>query len=337
MDSSPPQYLLLGKLTRQYLLTPSGRALLDVPGGNLLYTAVGLALWQERAGLLARVGEDYPRAWLDQFAQQGFSTQGVNVLPEAIDLREFLAYDDLHTRSLEDPFAEFAKREMEFPRSLMGYTSSEEELDSRTEMAPLSLRQTDLPEEYLYTNAAHLCPLDYLTHSLMPAVLRQAGLTTITLDPSRGYMNKAFWEDIPAILTGLTAFMPSESEVRELFRGRSDDLWEMAEALAAYGVEFIIIKRGLAGQLLYIAADRSRWEIPTYPAREADLTGAGDSFCGGFLAGYRHTYDPLQAALFGNVSASLVIEGSGVFFALDTLPGLPRARLETLREAVRKI
>jgi sugar/nucleoside kinase (ribokinase family) len=68
-----------------------------------------------------------------------------------------------------------------------------------------------------------------------------------------------------------------------------------------------------------------------------DLTGAGDAYCGGFLAGYRQTYDPVQAALFGGISASLVVEGSGPFYALDALPGLAQARLEALRETVHRI
>ena len=56
-----------------------------------------------------------------------------------------------------------------------------------------------------------------------------------------------------------------------------------------------------------------------------------------FLAGYRQTYDPVQAALYGNISASLVVEGVGPFYALDTLPGLPEARLEALRQSVRRV
>ena len=68
-----------------------------------------------------------------------------------------------------------------------------------------------------------------------------------------------------------------------------------------------------------------------------DPNGAGDAFCGGFLAGYRLTYEPLQAALYGNIAASLVVEGNGPFFALDALPGLAGARLEALRQSVRRI
>jgi sugar/nucleoside kinase (ribokinase family) len=210
-------------------------------------------------------------------------------------------------------------------------------MDSRTQMLPVSLRQADIPEEYLDANAAHLCPLDYLTHSLLPALLRQSEFTMITLDPSPGYMNPAYWGDIPALLTGLTAFLPAEEELRSLFQNRSSDLWEMAEALSAYGCEIIVIKCGERGQLLYDAATRSRWEVPPYPARFANPIGAGDSFCGGFLAGYRRTYDPLEAVFYGNIAASLVVEGNLAAYALDALPGLNLARLESLRQSARKV
>jgi ribokinase len=150
-------------------------------------------------------------------------------------------------------------------------------------------------------------------------------------------MNPTYWDDVHALATGLTAFLPSEEELRSLFQGKSADLWQMAEDLAAYGCEIIVIKRGEGGQLLYEAATRARWEIPAYPSRMVDPIGAGDAFCGGFLAGYRRTYDPLQAALYGNIAASLVVEGVGPYYALGALPGLAQARMESLRMGVRKV
>jgi hypothetical protein len=39
----------------------------------------------------------------------------------------------------------------------------------------------------------------------------------------------------------------------------------------------------------------------------------------------------------GNISASFSIEGSGVFFLLDTMPGLAQARLQSLSSLVRQI
>jgi sugar/nucleoside kinase (ribokinase family) len=339
MEITSPRFLFAGQLTRDYLLLPNGTALLDVPGGNVLYASVGLAIWEPDPppGVIARVGDDYPPEWIERFAQRGLDMRGVHILKDAIDVRSFAAFTDRTTRSNDAPVVHFARLGMPFPQALLGYHSSKDQLDSRTRLLPTSLRQGDIPPDFMDANAVHLCPLDYLTHSMLPALLRQAQFTTVTLDPSPGYMNPTFWEDVPALLTGLTAFLPAEEELRTLFQARTTDLWEMAAELAKYGCEIIVIKCGERGQLLYDAASRTRWDIPPYPARLVNPIGAGDAFCGGFLAGYRRTCDPLQAALYGNISSSLVIEGHEPTYALDTLPGLPAARLEALRDLVRKV
>ena len=339
MKPAVPRFLIAGQLTRDYIILPSGETLLDVSGGNALYAGIGLRVWESDPppAMIARVGEDYPQEWINQFEGWGLNIQGVRVLPEAVDVRSFTAFADRSTRLRDEPVVHFARLGLPFPKALLGYKVTKSAIDSRTRLTNTSLRQGDIPSEFLDATVVHLCPLDYLTHSLLPALLRQAEFSTITLDPSAGYMNSTYWDDVPSLLTGLTAFLPAEEELRTLFQGRSSDLWEMAEALASYGCEIIVIKCGERGQLLYDAASRSRWEIPSYPSRFVNPIGAGDAFCGGFLAGYRQAFDPLEAALHGNISASLVVEGHRPDFALDVLPGLPSARLASLRQSVRKL
>jgi sugar/nucleoside kinase (ribokinase family) len=111
----------------------------------------------------------------------------------------------------------------------------------------------------------------------------------------------------------------------------------MAETIASFGVQVVVIQRGVQGQYLYNATQRERWVVPAYPVQRVDLNGAGDAFCGGFLAGLCTSYDPLTAVLQGNVSASLGVEGTGAFFALDCMPGLPQSRLDSLRQMARKV
>lgn len=337
MSTSTPNNILLGQLRRSYLINPEGETYLDQPGGRILYAAAGLALWDAQAGLVSRVGEDYPRKWLQEIESRGFDVQGVKILPESHDLRQFIAYTDLHTRFTDDPVGHFARLQLAFPKSLLGYLDADERTDKLDKRSQLALRETDLPLKYQYAKAAHLCPMDFLTHSLMPAALRQMGLTTITLDPGETYMRASMRDKVPSLMPGLTAFLPSEEDLLTLFKGQTDDLWEMIEGLAAFGCEMIVVKRGVQGQLLYDAEAKRRYEIPAYPSRMADITGAGDAFGGGFLAGYQNSFDPLQATLHGNVSASLVVEGSGPFFALDMLPGLAEARLDSLKESVRLV
>lgn len=333
------RFVIAGQLKRDFALIPGGKALVDTPGGNLVYACAGLGVWEPPAqvGLVARVGEDYPRDWLAGFSQRGYDIRGIRVLPEAIDLRSFYVYTDIYTRLYEDPAAHFTRLQQPFPKALLNYNRPRNSYDSRSQLTQTSLRQSDLPPDYLDATVAHLCPIDFLTHTLLPAVLRQNGFTIVTLDPSAGTMTPTFWDDMPALVNGLTAFLPSENEIRTLFHGRSTDLWEMMEAIANYGCEIVVVKRGEHGQYVYDRVTRNHWEVSAYPARVADPTGGGDSFCGGFLAGYRRTYDALQAALYGGVSASLTIEGSGPFYALDALPGLADARFEALKDGVRKL
>lgn len=330
------KYLIAGKLKRDFIITPEDKASVDIPGGSLIYAAVGAAIWDQPVGLIGRVGEDYPQQWLDDFARHGFDRRGIAITPESIDLRRFAAYPKPDERVNADPVAHFSRIGQPFPRALLDYAPPTPSLDSRTRITPLSVRVNEIPSDYLDANAAHICPLDYLSHSLLPSTLRQGHITTITLDPSAGYMNPVYWDDIPAIVSGLTAFIASEEKIRNLFQGRSEDLFEMMEALSNYGCEIIVAKRGVRGQIVYDGSAKTRWFIPSYPVPIADPTGAGDAFCGGFLTGYRNSYDPIQAAMQGNISASMVMQGSGYAYSLDTLPGLAQARLEALHERIQR-
>jgi sugar/nucleoside kinase (ribokinase family) len=340
MTMLSPTYLVLGQLRREYLIAPSQKVSLDQPGGNLMYAAEGVSLWlreDEVVGLVSRVGEDYPRNWLEDYKEKRYNIEGVRILPEEIDLRSFRAYIDLRTSVTDDPVSHFARLGLSFPRSLLGYKDAGWELDSKSDMTHLSLRQTDLPEIYQYARGAHICPVDYITHSLMPTALRQVGINNITLDPGKGYMHTDFWAHIPALISGLNVFIPAEEDLRELFKGRSKDVWEMGEEMADWGCEIIVIKRAEKGQLLFDYGAKKKYEVSAYPSKMVDLTGAGDVFCGGFLAGYIKTYDPLQAVLYGNVAASIAVEGTGAFYTRDVLPGLQEARLESIKEMIREV
>ncbi len=334
---SPPilRYLVAGQLRRDYVITPHGTAFSDVLGGSLLYAAAGVAIWESGVGLISRIGEDFPQEWLERIERYDLDLHGIRILPETIDLRSFVAFPDLETRQTDNPVSHYARLNLPYPKSLLGYSPPAPQPDSRTQPNRLTIRANEIPDHYLDATAAHLCPLDFLSHTLLPTALRQGRITTITLDPAAGYMNPVFWDDIPLVVKGITAFLTSEEKLRGLFQGRTSDLWEMAETIASFGCEIVAIKRQARGQLIYDHAGHNRWIIPAYPAQVVNPTGAGDAFCGGFLAGYRASYDPLRAALCGNISASMVVEGNSPLYPLDALPGLAYARMESLRSSVR--
>jgi hypothetical protein len=329
-----PQFLVFGKLTREYLLPSTDPARLDVAGGSLLYAAAGLRVWQSAIGLVARVGNDYPREWLNACVTRGFDICGIHVLSKNMDVREFITYDESFEASRINPVSHFARRGMTFPKALLGYQPP----DDKKKPDPESmLIVTDIPNDYLLARAALLCSMDIVTQTQLIAGMKRGSVHTFVLAPGPDVMTPRARRGLPTLLHGVTAFIPSQEELRNLFWGETHDLWDMARAVSMYGCEYVVIKCGARGQLLYDANRKRRWEIPAYPARLADPTGAGDAFCGGFLAGYCKDYDPLEGVLYGNVSASLKVEGGGAFYPLDVLPGLAEARLGALRNMVREI
>jgi len=328
-----PGFLVFGQLTREYLLPPAGLPRLDGAGGSLLYAAAGLGVWEKSIGLVGRVGNDYPREWLNECIARGLDTRGIRILPQNLDVREFLSYNESFEISRINPVTHFARREMTFPKSLLGYHP----LDDKKIDEARALIVTDIPDEYLNARAALICPMGLVPQVQLIAGLKRGTVHTFVLDPAPGTMTPTGRRALPALLNGVTAFLPSQDELKNLFWGETHDLWRMAEAVSMYGCEYVVIKCGARGQLLYDVDTKRKWEIPAYPARIADITGVGDAFCGGFMAGYCRNYDPLEGVLYGNISASLKLEGSGPFYPMDVLPGLAEARLNVLKDMVREV
>jgi hypothetical protein len=246
----------------------------------------------------------------------------VRILPEAIDLRSFYAYTDRQTRLSDDPLAHFARLGCSSRRWV---TPPPQGKICAPAWGPLPA-----PERYSSrlpdAGAAHLCPLDFLTHTLLPAILRQSGFTTLTMTLADDEPH--LWNDVPALVNGLTAFCRRGGNT---FRSTAQRRpVEMAEALAVYDCSSG--ERCAERQLLYdlapARAGRSR-----LPGALADPPGRGR--LRGGQAGYRRG-DPLAPPERQHLGL-LAVEGHGPFYAMDALPGLARARLEALREAVRKI
>src|SRR6266496_4212899 len=241
-----PQFLIFGKLTREYLLPPTGPSKLDGAGGSLLYAAAGLRMWESEIGLVGRVGNDYPREWLNVCMARGFDTCGIRILSKNVDVREFLAYTESFEVSRINPVSHFARREMTFPKSLLGYQPPN---DNKKPDAESMLMVTDIPSDYQMARAALLCPMDIVTQTQLIAGMKRGSVHTFVLDPGPDAMMPKARRELPTLLNGVTAFLPSQEELCNLFWGQTHDLWEMAEGVSMYGCEYVVIKCGVHGQL----------------------------------------------------------------------------------------
>lgn len=331
-------FALAGKLTREYLLPPLGQPRLDSPGGDLLYAAGGLAVWDSSIGLLSKIDSSYPHEWIEELSARGMEVRGIYFDEELkADMRSFIAYTDSNERSYSNPVSHFARRQATFPKSLLGYQSPGETKHPLRDADPLSPDALRVPKDYRDIRFVHIGPFDFTNQNQVIGLFKGGTGHFVSLDPDPSYMKPDLWRGMRMVLLGVNAFLPSEEEIRSLFWGETNDLWEMAQAVSNYGPGIIVVKRGSMGQYVYDAVAKKRYEIPAYPARLTDPTGVGSAYCGGFLAGYQRTNDPLMAALHGNVSASLKAEGTGPFSPLDALAGLADARLQALKEMAREV
>lgn len=333
----PPRFVIAGCLNRDFILPISGTPKIDQLGGNLTYAAVGLNLWEGVGGLLASVGEDFPRLWLDQLGSLGFDLLGVKWLQHPLDSRRFMAHEDQNVTYTQSPIQHFANRRLAFPPELLGYRESHSGHASRTKPLPHAIQISNVPDFYLECSAVHICPIDYPSHLVLPSLFRQGQASTITMTADPAYMSPSFWEEIPGLLSELTAFITNETNVRSLFKGRQTDLWEMASILADFGPEYILIETIAQGYYLFDRISGKRWMVPNYPVNAVDPTGCEDAFAGGFLAGYRKNYDALEGVLKGSITASLVLEGSTPFYAFEAMPGLMDLRMSALSERIQEI
>lgn len=326
-----PNYVAGGGMRIDYLITQEGQVRLGLPGGNALYACAGAALWSDVVGLWARIGENYPEKWLSRLPQDRLALEGLIRVPGWHEHRTFFAYLPDGSRDDTNPGQHFARLGLPLPAELQGYIHSTPGQDRVDVYDSLALRPGDWPASYRGVSAVHLAPISIRTHLQVSAFLRRAEVDLIAVDPGERYMVPAMESEIRQLVNQVDAFLPSEQEIQSLF-GADVDLWEAAERLAQWGAPVVVIKCGPRGVLIYQRKGGRRAHLPAYhdpgDSRSVDTTGAGDAFCGGFLVGLRRSDDPIQAGLYGIVSASFAIETIGVLSLFHSDPQSAQRRLE---------
>lgn len=114
-------------------------------------------------------------------------------------------------------------------------------------------------------------------------------------------------EVLLGILAQSTYLFPSTSDLEFLYPGKTE-----AEAMAdllSYGAEFVALKRGAEGCVLF--DNDGTISIPGHSVEEIDPTGAGDCFCGTFLALLAKGHSAESAARYANAAGALAVTVRG--------------------------
>lgn len=134
---------------------------------------------------------------------------------------------------------------------------------------------------------------------------RQAGLRT-SLDVD--WDTSGRWLDDLGPLCPLLEFLFLNTQEAQMLCGL-----EEPEAVGLFfldrGVKNVVLKMGEQGCAVFTQSDEFR--LPAYPVQVVDTTGAGDCFCGGFLAGLCRGFSLRESARLGNAVAAHGIQRVG--------------------------
>ena len=105
-------------------------------------------------------------------------------------------------------------------------------------------------------------------------------------------------------------FMPSIDEARKI--SKEAEVSKMAEKFIELGCKSVVIKCGSEGCYVKESKDETGYMLPACKnVKVVDTTGAGDSFCSGFLAAYSKGMDFKSCALMGNATGACNVMEKG--------------------------
>lgn len=286
------------------IVFPDGQTRMGLLGGGGPQTAYGMRLWDASVGIVGGVGPDLPQAALDWFARCGIDTAG-------------LRFSDLPT-----------------PRAWQAMETDGRRVQVWRIPGPVIGQQLDfdirhIPAAYRAARCFHfgIHPLEPKT--AFTAALHDLG-ARVSVEPFKPAEHLPPSAELETLLSSADVFSPNLEEAVSLL-GPGEPLALLKKLLAA-GARVVALRMGADGSLAAVQGTGRAVHVPAVPVQVVDPVGAGNAYCGGFLAGWLQTGDLREAALRGAASASFLVEQVGVPQTLDeTVRAEARRRCDQIR------
>lgn len=281
---TPPRLVCLGNLTIDDVVLPDGTKKPDCTGGDALYACLAARFFETASEMVAPVGSDWPKTIEDQIRKAGLSDLG---LPprDLASLHNRIDYD-AHGGRVWTLF------------------NGEEAFQI------LSPTPDDIPQLYRSAEAFLVLAMTLEAQIDLVAALKYDSRALVALDPQEDYI-AGNEERLKALISQCDIFLPSAEEARQLLR--HEDWSVAARTFADLGPDIVVVKLGPEGSLVYDRSSQREIRVPALAADVVDTTGAGDSFCGAFMAALLQENCDLEAAArAGSVAASFTVSGYGV-------------------------
>lgn len=298
----PEAITFFGSLTIDDLVFADGSTRWAVPGGNAAYSALGASIWASNVRIVAPLGSDYPR----------------EIFHGKIELA--------HCRRQERSLRNWGLYEEDGSRHFVSRSSSRNWSDfcPKPSDARLGVHV-----------GAHVAAMPYnLTIELIKE-LRAAGASIISLDlDDHDLAGTSSAGQTVDLINAVDIFSPSWQDVLAIVS--VDEPTDALRRLRKLAPEprAIVVKCGTDGVFAHMRGTDYWFHVPAASVDVIDTTGAGDAFCGGFLARFSLDENPIESLLCGTVSASFCVESFGFEGLLSASLSDAVRRLDSLRPLV---
>jgi sugar/nucleoside kinase (ribokinase family) len=274
--------LIVGTVAFDAIETPFGKTD-KILGGAGTYIGLSASFFNLQSAIVSVVGDDFPQEHLDLLIERNIDISGLEVVKGGKTFFWSGRYhNDLNTRDTLD-----------------------------TQLNVLADFQPKVPQDYKNADVVMLGNLHPLVQS---SVLDQMETTPklVVLDTMNFWMDCALPELLD-VIKRVDVITINDEEARQLSGEYS--LVKAAAKIQAMGPEYVVIKKGEHGALLF--HNKEVFFAPALPLEEVfDPTGAGDTFAGGF-AGFitqseNVSFENMKnAIIYGSNLASFCVEKFG--------------------------
>ena len=274
--------LVLGTIAYDAIETPFGKTG-KILGGCATYIGLAASHFKTQCGLLSIIGSDFETQHLDLLKSKKLDLEGVEQLEgEKTFFWSGKYHNDLNTRTTID-----------------------------TQLNVLTKFKPKVPEDFKDASVVLLGNLD---PNLQLEVLSQmTQKPDLVVMDTMNFWIESYREKLDELIAKVDVISINDEEARQITQKHS--LVEAAKELHSMGPQYVVIKKGEHGALLFNGDDI--FCAPGLPLEEVfDPTGAGDSFIGGFTAYLvqrgKITFDDMKTAVIvGSALASFTVQKFG--------------------------
>ncbi|MGZ5197864.1 MAG: PfkB family carbohydrate kinase, partial [Kaistella sp.] len=295
--------LVVGSVAFDAIETPFGKTD-KILGGAATYIGIASSILNVESGIVSVIGGDFPQSDLDMLTGRGVNVEGIEIIKEG---KTFFWSGKYHN-----------------------------DLNSRdtlvTEVNVLENFDPKIPESM---QDSEILLLGNLHPGVQLSVLEKMNNRPklVILDTMNFWMDSA-WDTLMLMIAKTDVITINDEEARQLSGEYS--LVKAAKKIHAMGPEFVIIKKGEHGALLF--HEGKIFAIPALPLEEVfDPTGAGDTFAGGFAAYLAKkgdfSFETMKSALIvGSAMASFTVEKFGTERLQEVTEGEMIARIKSFKD-----